>query len=299
LVASSRHEKFLPTTKASAVIIAPSHATHCPVDKLLIDDPYQGYIKLASAFERKPLATKEIHSSAVIGSNCQIGNQVTIGPNCVIGNHVAIGDNSVIEANTIIKDHCTIGQDCYFHPNITVYQNVRMGDRVLVHAGAVIGSNGFGMVRDATGWKTIPHLGTVVIGNDVEIGANTTIDRGAIDDTLLENGVKLDNLVQIAHGVCVGENTVIAGCVGVAGSTRIGKNCMIGGLTGINDNIVICDNVIFTGMSQVTKSITKPGVYSSGTGILPQRDWHKNIARLHNLDDLARKLRKLEKEQNE
>ena len=145
----------------------------------------------------------------------------------------------------------------------------------------------------------LPHLGSVVIGNDVEIGANTLVDRGSIDDTILEKGVKLDNHIQVAHGVVVGENTVIAGCVGIAGSTRIGKNCMIGGGTKVADNVVICDDVIFTGMSQVVKSITKPGVYSSGTGILPRKSWQKSVARFYNLDDLARKLRKLEKGKDE
>lgn len=299
LVQSSRYAKYLPTTHASAVVLAPNYVEQCSANKLVLEDVHQGYVKLASIFEKKPTLSPGIHPSVVIGLNCQIADTVTIGPNCVIGQECVIGENTVIEANTVIKDFTQLGKDCYLHPNVTIYHNVHIGDRAVIHAGAIIGSEGFGMVRGPEGWKKIPHLGGVFIGNDVEVGACTTIDRGAIEDTIIENGVKLDNLIQLAHGVVIGENTVIAGCVGIAGSTRIGKNCMIGGLTGISDNIVIGDNVIFTGMSQVTKSITKPGIYSSGTGIFDHKAWHKNIARLHHLDDLARKLRKLEKEKNE
>ncbi|MBA2653865.1 MAG: UDP-3-O-(3-hydroxymyristoyl)glucosamine N-acyltransferase [Gammaproteobacteria bacterium] len=299
LVASGRYEKFLPTTKASAVLLSPLHAEDCPVDKLIIDDPYQGYLKLAALFAIKASPKPGIHKTAIIGTDSKIAASVSIGANCVIGNHCEIGEGTVIGPNTIIGDYTTIGMNGDIEANVTLYDQVNIGDRCMIQSGAIIGSEGFGMIRDSEGWKKIPHLGGVLIGHNVEIGANTTIARGAIDDTVLEDGVKLDNLIQVAHGVVIGKNTVIAGCVGIAGSARIGRNCMIGGMTGISDNIVIGDNVIFTGMSQVTKSITKPGIYSSGTSILPQKAWHKNIARLHNLDDIARKLRKLEKETNE
>jgi UDP-3-O-[3-hydroxymyristoyl] glucosamine N-acyltransferase len=299
LVASSRYEKLLPHTKASAVLLSPQFIANCQTNKLVMADPYKGLIQLASLFQKKPTPEKGIHPTAVIGKECVIGNNVSIGAFCVIGSHCVIGENTCIEANSILSDNVVIGKEGYLFAKVTIYPHVKIGDRIVIHSGAVIGSEGFGMIREPQGWKTIPHLGSVIIGNDVVIGANTTIDRGSLDDTIIENGVKLDNQIQVAHGVVIGENTVVAGCVGIAGSTQIGKNCMIGGGTGINDNIVIADNVIFTGMAQVTKSISKPGVYSSGTGIQPQKEWHKSIARFHRLDDLARKLRKMEKEKDE
>ncbi len=299
LVASSRHEKFLPLSKASAVLLAPDHMQQCATNMLVMSDPYQGLIKLLSLFQHKSKHDAGIHPSATIGPNTKIPATVSIGPNCVIGENCEIGENTIIHANCVISDNVRIGAESQVYPNVTIYHDVIIGNKAIIYAGVVIGSEGFGMIRTQYGWQTLPHLGTVIIGDNVEIGANTTIDRGALDNTIIENGVKLDNLIMVGHGVVIGENTVIAGCVGIGGSTRIGKNCMIGGATGLNDNIEIGDNVIFTGMSQVVKSIKQPGVYSSGTGILPQKSWHKATARLHNLDELAKKLRKLEKEHNE
>jgi UDP-3-O-[3-hydroxymyristoyl] glucosamine N-acyltransferase len=299
LVSSSRYEKFLPTTKASAVILAPEMISNCHVNKIIVGDPYQGYLQLATLFETKQAFKAGIDPSAKIGEGCQIASSASIGPNCVLGKHCVIGENTHLMANDILMDNVSVGNHTIIYPHVTIYQDVLVGDRVQVHAGAVLGADGFGLVRGAQGWQKIPQLGSVKIGNDVEIGANTTIDRGAIDDTVIENGVKLDDQIMVGHGVVIGENTVVAGCVGIGGSTKIGKNCMIGGATGINDNIVITDGVIFTGMSQVTKSISSPGVYSSGTSIQPQKAWHKSIARLHNLDEMIKKIRKLEKEYNE
>jgi UDP-3-O-[3-hydroxymyristoyl] glucosamine N-acyltransferase len=299
LVASSRHEKFLSTTQASAVLLAATHADQCSTNLLIMSDPYQGLIKLLALFQHKSKISSGIHPSATISPDTKIAASAAIGPNCVIGSGCEIGDNTIIHANSVIGDNVKIGADTQIFANVTIYHDVVIGNKVIIYAGVVIGSEGFGMIRNQHGWQTLPHLGTVIIGDNVEIGANTTIDRGALDNTIIENGVKLDNLIMVGHGVVIGENTVIAGCVGIGGSTRIGKNCMIGGATGLNDNIEIVDNVIFTGMSQVVKSIKQPGVYSSGTGILPQKSWHKATARLHNLDELAKKLRKLEKEHNE
>lgn len=299
LVASTRYEKLLPFTKASAVLVAPELAAQCPTNVLIMADPYQGLIKLLSLFQTNNHEQRSIHPTSIIGQDSKIGENVSIGPNCVIGTDCVIGNNTVLEANTVISNHVKIGENCKIFANVSIYHDVIIGNNNIIHSGVVIGGEGFGMIRTQQGWQTLPHLGTVIIGNNVEIGANTTIDRGALDDTVIENGVKLDNLIMIAHGVVIGENTVIAGCVGIGGSTRIGKNCMVGGATGITDNVEIADDVIFTGMSQVVKSIKHAGVYSSGTGILPQKSWHKATARFHNLDELARKLRKLEKENNE
>jgi UDP-3-O-[3-hydroxymyristoyl] glucosamine N-acyltransferase len=299
LMASSRYQKYLMTTRASAVVLKPQMAALCPVSTLILDNPGQGYVKLAALFAKRPYIVPGIHSTVVMGMNCQIDSSVSIGANCVIGNHVVIGSNTIIGAGCVIADDTHIGTDVCISPNVTIHHQVQLGDRVIIQSGAVIGSDGFGMIRERDSWKMIPQIGGVTIGNDVEIGANTTIDRGSIEDTIIEHGVKLDNQIQVGHNVYIGANTVIAGCVGIAGSVHIGQNCMIGGATGIADNIEIADNVIFTGMSQVTKSITKPGIYSSGTGIMPHRKWQKNIVRLHSLDDIAKKLQNLEKSDNE
>lgn len=299
LVASNRYEKFLSATQASAVILSRAHSENCPTNKLIVDDPYQGYLKIAALFQTKSTFKPGVNATAQIGEGTIIADSASIGPNCVIGRNCNIGENTCIEANTVIGDNVVIGTHGRIFPNVTIYREITIGDRIIIHSGAVIGSEGFGMVRTKDGWQKIPHLGSVIIGDDVEVGANTTIDRGTVDDTILENGVKLDNLIQIAHGVVIGENTVIAACVGIAGSTHIGKNCMIGGACGISDNLVICDNVIFTGMAQVVKSINKPGVYSSGTGIMAQKNWQRSLVRFHNLDDMARKVRQLEKNKNE
>lgn len=180
-------------------------------------------------------------------------------------------------------------------PRVTLYADVRIGERVIIHSGAVIASDGFGNAQDYGQWHKVPHLGGVLIGNDVEIGANTTIDRGAIGDTVIGNGVKLDNQIQIGHNVKIGDHTAIAGCVGVAGSAIIGKYCMIGGHTGINGHIEITDRVLITGMTQVTKSINTPGIYSSGTGMMKNTDWHKSVARFRHLDELVTRIQHLEK----
>jgi UDP-3-O-[3-hydroxymyristoyl] glucosamine N-acyltransferase len=296
LIKSSRHEKFLSSTQASAVILSPLHAKACSVDKLITEDPYSAYLTLAKLFEKQLKKAPGIHPTAIIGSGCEIPATVSIGPYCVIGENCRIGENTYIDSHAVIKDNVSIGKDVFIASHVVLYHDVLIGDRVVIHAGAIIGKEGFGMVRSVTGWKKIPHLGTVIIENDVEIGCNTTIDRGALDNTLLKNGVKLDNQIQVGHGVVIGENTVIAGCTGIAGSTHIGKNCMISGAVAINDNLTISDNVIFTGMAQVTKSITQPGVYSSGTGIQPQKKWHRSVASLRNL---AKKVKKMEEEQHE
>lgn len=298
MLATTRYEKFLSQTQASAVLLAPKHVSNCLAHKLIMDDPFQGLIQLAGLFQYQEQHLPEIHPSATIAKTSSLGSNVSIGPHCVIGENCHIADNSRIDANCVIGDFVVIGKDAHIYSNVSIYHSVRIGNKAVIHSGAVLGSDGFSMIRGTGGWQTIPHLGSVIIGDNVVVGANTTIDRGALEDTILENGVKLDNQIQIGHGVVIGENTVIAACVGIAGSTRIGKDCLIGGASGINDNIVIGDNVIFTGMSQVTKSILKPGIYSSGTGIQPQKMWHKTIARLHRLDAFFSKLRNLEKEEH-
>ncbi len=287
--------RYLDETKASAVVIHPKQADQCKGNALLIEHPDVGYAKLAHLFDRSPKPDKGIHPSANIGVGCQISETAVIGPNVVIGTQVSIGDGAVISANTVICNDCRIGKDTFLAPNVTLYHDVHIGERCIVHSGAVIGSDGFGMVNDQGKWLKIPQLGGVRIGNDVEVGANTTIDRGAMQNTKIGHGVKLDNQIQIAHNVEIGDHTVIAGCVAIAGSTRIGKYCMIGGASCIADHLEITDNVMLAGMSGVTRSLTQAGIYGSVIPVEPKERWHKNVANYRKLGDLLDRIRKLEK----
>lgn len=290
-----KYRTYLAATKASAVIIASANAAECPTNALVLDNPYLGYAKVAKLFDRLPVAKPGIHASAVIGENCQIDATASIGPHCVIGDNVIIAAHAIIGASSIINDRCSIGADSRLWPKTTLYHDVTVGERAIIHSGVVIGSDGFGFAQNKGQWEKIPQLGGVTIGNDVEIGANTAIDRGALENTEIKDGVKIDNLVQIAHNVVVGEHTAIAGCVAIAGSTKIGRYCAIGGTAAIAGHLAICDGVIITGGSLVAQSIDTSGAYTSGVGVQPTLTWKRNLMRIYQLDDMARRLRKLEK----
>jgi UDP-3-O-[3-hydroxymyristoyl] glucosamine N-acyltransferase len=294
------YKKYLETTSASAVILLAADAKLCPVNALISPDPYYTYAKVAMYFDDKPIAKNMIHQTAVIGQHCEIHPLASIGPNCVISDHVKIGANTVIGANSVIGDYSEIGENCYFHPNVTLYHKIIIGHRVLIGSGTVIGSDGFGFAKYKGVWHKVPQLGRVVIEDDVEIGANSAIDRGAIEDTIIQRGVKLDNHIQIGHNVRIGENTAMAAFVGVSGSTEIGSNCLIGGQTGFAGHISVTDNVVVTGGSGVTSSIREPGIYSSGMpGVVTNREWRKNNARIHRLDKLVNRVKELELTLNE
>ncbi len=289
------YKKYLPTTQAAAVILLPDDASTCPVNALISRDPYYTYTQIAAFFDDSPEIKKEIHPTAVIGQHCKIDATVSIGANCVIGDNVTLAANVVIGPGCMIGDFSTIDEASHLHANVTLYHKIQIGKRVLIASGTVIGGDGFGIAKHKGVWHKVPQLGRVVIGDDVEIGANCTIDRGAIDDTIIEKGVKLDNLIQIGHNVQIGEYTALAGCVGVSGSTVIGKNCLIGGGSGFAGHLTIADNVVITGMTAVTKSIRVPGVYSSGAGgLVTNMEWRKNSARLHRLDQLIERVKQLE-----
>jgi UDP-3-O-[3-hydroxymyristoyl] glucosamine N-acyltransferase len=263
---------------------------------LVCDNPKLAFAKIAALFAYKPLREPGIHKSAVVASSAHIDKTAVIGAHVVIGERVLIGKHSVIEAGCILADDVSIGEQTICHPRVCLYAQTRIGDRVVLHSGAVIGSDGFGNALDQEQhWHSIPQLGRVCIGNDVSVGANTTIDCGALDDTVIEEGVRLDNQIQIAHNVRIGAHTAVAGCVGIAGSTQIGRHCLIGGGCCIAGHIHIANGVILTGMSMVTGSITEAGVYSSGTGLQPNRQWHKSAVRFRQLDDIAKRLKKLER----
>jgi UDP-3-O-[3-hydroxymyristoyl] glucosamine N-acyltransferase len=240
-----------------------------------------------------------IHASAVVDSDARVADTASVGANAVIEAGAVIEDGAWIGPGCVIGRDSLIGRNVQLYPNVTVYHGCRIGENTTIHAASVIGADGFGFERDEGEWLKIPQVGGVVIGKNVEIGACSTVDRGALRDTVIEDGVKLDNHVQIAHNVHVGANTVMSNGVGVAGSTRIGKNCLIGGMTGIKDNIEITDDVIITAMSLVSKPLTSPGSYSSNTPIDDTRTWRKNSARFRQLDELARKIHQLEKQVKE
>ena len=236
-----------------------------------------------------------MHSSAQISSSARLGENVSIGAQATISDNVCIGNNAIVEAGCVIGPGVSIGADCHLHARVTVERFCELGKQVILHPGVVIGSDGFGLVRDGGRWHKIPQIGRVIIGNDVEIGANTTVDRGALDDTIIEDGCKLDNLIQVAHNVHIGAGTAIAACVGIAGSAIIGKNCQISGAAVVLGHLTVCDEVTITAMSLVTKDIKKPGVYSSGTPLLDNAVWHRNNARYKSLDQMAKRLGSLEK----
>lgn len=289
------YKKYLADTKASAVILMSDDAAHCPANSLVCHDPYYIYAKIAAYFDDKPDSAIGIHPTAVIGKHCQIDPSVSIGAHCVIGDHVKLGMRVTIQPGCVINEFSEIGDDSYLHANVTLYHKIKLGKRVLIGSGTVIGSDGFGVAKHKGQWHKVPQLGGVVICDDVEIGANCTIDRGAIEDTVIETGAKLDNLIQIGHNVRIGAHTAIAACVGVSGSTTIGKNCLIGGQAGFAGHLIICDNVMITGGTAVTRSIREPGVYSSGVGgVVTNLAWRKNSARIHRLDKLIDRVKQLE-----
>ncbi len=296
-IANPVYQKYLSTTSAGALLIKPELADIFPGNKLVLKNPYLGFAKATALFSLQQQLDVGIHSSAVVGDGCQIGAGVIIAANAVIGRNVTLGDKAVIGPGSVIGDDCRIGSRTRLMANVTVYSGVTIGEDCLFHAGAVIGADGFGFAPSAEGWVKIHQLGGVVIGNRVEVGASTCIDRGALEDTCIADGVIIDNLVQIAHNVQIGKNTAIAGHTAIAGSTSIGANCTIAGAVGIVGHLDICDGVHITAMTLVTHSIEQPGSYSSGTPLGSTRDWRKNAARFRQLDSLATRLIKLERQQ--
>ncbi|KFN41378.1 UDP-3-O-(3-hydroxymyristoyl)glucosamine N-acyltransferase [Arenimonas oryziterrae] len=289
-LANPLYRQQLAATAAGAVVLRAADAEHCPVPCLIAKDPYVAFAKIAALFEPEPVRTAGIHASAVIAADAVVADSASIGA------FVSIGARSRIDAGAIVGPGCVVGDDCVVGAGselvarVTLVTRVRLGQRVRVHPGAVLGADGFGLAMDAGHWIKVPQLGGVVVGDDSEIGANTCIDRGALEDTVLEEDVRLDNQIQIGHNVRVGAHTAMAGCVAVAGSTKIGRYCLIGGGAGIVGHLKICDKVLVTAMSLVTHSISEPGEYSSGTPIQPSRDWRRNAARFKHLDELARKI---------
>ena len=294
-LSNPRYVQQLAETRASAVIIDAAFSEHCSCAQLLSTNPYVTYAKASQLFSIERVEEPGIHETASVHPSAVLGEQVSVGPFTVIGADVKIGARTRIGASCTIGARSSIGEDSTLFANVSIYHDVHIADRAVLHSSVVIGADGFGFAFDGKQSIKIAQLGGVQIGDDVEIGAGSTIDRGALDDTIIEHGVKIDNHVQIAHNCVIGEHTIICGCSAIAGSTTIGRYCTIGGGVGIIGHLHIADKVMISAMSLVSQSITDAGVYSSGTGLLESKEWKRNIVRFRQLDDMAKRLRELEK----
>lgn len=280
---NSKYLDLLKNTKAALVILNKEscalHSGAC----IVVDNPYLYFAKISRFLNPIKILKKEIHKSAIIHSTCKLGKDIYIGPNVIIEENVSIADGVTVHAGVIIESDNVIGGHSTIHPNVVIKTNTIIGKNCTLYAGAVIGSDGFGYAKDNDKWLSIPQIGKVVLGDNVDIGSNSTIDRGALDDTIISSGVKIDNLVQIGHNCIIGENTIIAGCVGIAGSAKIGKNCAIGGAAMILGHLSITDNVTISPGSMITRSIKNPGTY---TALMPFQDheaWLKTAAKIRRL----------------
>ncbi|MEJ8568979.1 UDP-3-O-(3-hydroxymyristoyl)glucosamine N-acyltransferase [Elongatibacter sediminis] len=295
-LANPGYRPDLPGTRAAAVILREDDAADCPTRCLIAADPYLAFARVAALFAPARDVPPGIHADATVDPTAKIGADVRIGPRAVIGAGCRIGAGSAIGAGTVIEANSTLGRDCRLYANVTIGHEVRLGDRVIIHPGVVIGADGFGIALADGSWEKVPQLGGVVIGDDCEIGANTTIDRGAVDDTVLEEDVRVDNLVQIAHNVRIGAHTAIAAMTGIAGSARIGRYCLLAGGSGVLGHVEIADRVTVGARSSVLEPITETGAtWSAIIPAQPLRKWQRNVALLRRLEDIWRRVRRLEK----
>lgn len=298
-ISSVKYLDALHSTCASAVVLAPAMeniiAGNAEFTRLVMDNPYLGYAKLTRlwAMHESNNQSPPIHHTASIAETAVVADDVSIGANAVVDAEALLGKGAVIGAGAYIGRGAMVGEGTTIHPNATVLHGCVIGNDCEIHSGAVIGADGFGFAPGEQGWEKIYQLGTVTIGDRVSVGACTTIDRGALENTVISDGVILDNHIQVAHNVTIGKNTAIAGCTGIAGSTTIGAGCRIGGAVSIVGHISICDNVLITANSFVNRSVAEPGSYSSGFPLEPSSQWRKNAVRLHRLDELSRQVGKL------
>ena len=287
-LANTRYRRQLEVTQATAVVVTEAHAALCPVAALIDPNPYLAYSRIASLLYPESAVEPGVHAAAVVAAGARVAASASIGPLSVIEDDVDIGERVRIGAGCIVQRGARVGADSHLVTRVNLYAGVSIGQRCILHAGVVVGADGFGFALDAGTWAKVPQVGSVRIGDDVEIGANTTIDRGAIDDTVVENGVKLDNQIQVGHNVVVGEHTAIAACTGISGSTIIGKRCLIGGMVGFAGHLNIADDVSVTGCSLVSASIHSAGTYSSGMPTVEARLWRRMVAHLRRLADKER-----------
>ncbi len=294
-LANSKYTQQLHQTNASVVVLREADADACPCACLISKDPYTSFARISALFDSDEALDVGIHATAVIHSTAIVSPSARIGAFVVVGEHAVIADHARIYGHCSIGQHCHVDESCVLMPRVTLVKRVRLGKRVRIHSGAVLGADGFGLAMHQGGWIKVAQLGGVQIGDDCEIGANTTIDRGAIEDTVLENDVRLDNQIQIGHNVKIGAHTAIAGCSAIAGSTTIGKYCLIAGGVGLVGHIEIADKVILAAASIITHSIREPGEYASGIPFQTKHDWLKNAVRFKQLDSMARTLKNLTK----
>lgn len=291
---NSAYRQHLKNTQATAVIVKQDDAEFCPCIALVVDNPHAAYARIATLLYPDQNQITGIHPSAVVDESATVPDSAYIGPNTYIGPSVQLGEAVSIGPGCVVEAGVKIGKDSRLHSNVTICHDCVIGENFLAHPGVVIGGDGFGQASEKGVWLKVPQIGRVVIGDDVEVGANTTIDRGAIEDTLIGNNVKLDNLVQVAHNVQIGDHTVVAACTAIAGSVHIGKHCTIAGAVAIAGHIEIADNVTITGMSLVSHSVREAGVYSSGIPLDTNQQWRKNAVRFKQLDEIAKRVKTLE-----
>jgi UDP-3-O-[3-hydroxymyristoyl] glucosamine N-acyltransferase len=291
---NSKYRAQLANTKAGAVILADADADATMLPRIISDNAYVYFAKVSALLNPLPEAKPGIHPSAVIGEGVKIDPTASIAATAVIGAGATIGAHSVVGEGCYVGANVVIGSHARLYPRVVIYHDCVIGDNLIAHSGAVIGADGFGFAMDAGCWIKIQQIGRVVIGNDVEIGANTTIDRGALDDTVIEDGVKLDNLIQVAHNVRIGAHTAMAGCAGIAGSSTIGRYCRIGGSAGISGHLQIADHVEIGAFTLIGKSIREAGSYTGAFPFARTEDWRKNAVHLRHLDDLVKRIKTLE-----
>jgi UDP-3-O-[3-hydroxymyristoyl] glucosamine N-acyltransferase len=293
-LANRKYRKHLAGTAASAVILREADLVDCPTSALVTANPYLTYARVAAALRPPLAAAPGIHPSAVVDATAHVDPSASVGPNSVVEADAYIGAGVQIGPLCLVGRGSRIGPDSRLVASVTLCSESMIGARCVLHPGVVVGSDGFGLADDDGRWVKVPQLGRVVIGDDVEVGANTTIDRGAIRDTVIHDGVKLDNLIQLAHNVEIGEHTAMAACTGISGSTRIGRRCTLAGSVGVVGHVELADGVHVSGMSMVSRSIREPGVYTGSIPAMPHEEWRRNFARLRQLDDMARRIRRLE-----
>lgn len=293
-LSESRNRRELSKTAAGVVVLEEAAADACPTAALVCKNPRATFARITALLHPGPPRPPGIHPSAVVAPNAKIDTSAHIGPLAYIGERAVVGPRVFVGPRSIVEADVTLAEDVELIASVTLCQGVTIGARTVIQPGAVIGGDGFGFAPEQGRWVKVPQVGSVRIGADVEIGSNTTIDRGAIEDTVVEEGVKLDNQIQLGHNVRVGAHTVIAGCTGISGSTVIGKHCIIGGACGIAGHLTIGDHVVITGFGMVSRSLAGPGVYSSGLPITESKIWRRQVARVRNLESLVERVKKLE-----
>ncbi len=287
-LANSRYRRTLGATRAAAVVVSAADAAICPVAALIAPNPYLSYARIATLLYPEPKAAPGIHATAAVAPGARVAASAAVGPLAVIEEDAEIGERAVVGPGCVVQRGARVGADTQLVASVNLYPGVVLGARVLLHSGAVIGADGFGFASDGGAWVKVPQVGGVQIGDDVEIGANTTVDRGAIGDTVIEHGAKLDNQIQVGHNVIIGAHTAIAACTGISGSTTIGRRCMIGGMVGFAGHLTIADDVVITGCSLVSASIREAGSYSSGMPTVPTRAWRRMVAYLRRFSEKER-----------